>query len=518
MFATILGFSVILITFFLNLGYNPFVIVPHSVCCVCSWRTVAVQNQDSLLGVIYPVNGDTIIPCCISPETFIRTKKGLKRIDTLLFKGYSFINGGVPIERSSVNSVFPELSENSNCDNSLLWNSLNKKVIAKIPVVPTLEEYLFDKINKGCTNTNNLREAIDYYAANLFIEMRQANIKFALYNEIYDSNALKSLAVLDSLQDIALDRELKELSTKDMFINNGDTIYRDRMFILEDKHLVDFHCELSRSYLLCLIKDRAKHLDMPAMFTLTNMYLLAYFTEVPCVNFQCNFISNYGANKQEKKIIDEQIKEFGDPYEQVIFSDDILNRKLFAWYNVFNSLCSMDIGWNSTFFSNTMMSHIERSQNKSLEALKIQKEVISELSNIKQELDNADKFMREGLPSDISSSLWLDKLMNYIKLKDSTRYKYKNILEHFNKISFAYDFMNKMEADESFNQLKNKVMDSLLVKMKDHKTGIYNNEFENICKNFILVSMFRMYDIDNDLQKYLEYAEKKDSLFKMTEW
>ena len=523
-FATILGFSVILIAFFLNLGYNPFVIVPHSVCYVYSWRTVAVQNQDSLLGVIYPVNGDTIIPCCISPETCIRTKKGLKRIDTLLFKGYSFINGGVPIERSSVNSVFPELSKTSNNDNSLLWNSLSKKITAKILVVPTLEEYLYDKINKGHTNTNNLREAIDYYAAKLFIEMRQANIKFALYNEKYDSNALKSLAILDSLQDIALDWELKELSTKDMFINNGDTIYRDRMFILEDKHLVDFHCELSRSYLLCLIKDRANHLDMPAMFTLTSMYLLAYFTEVPCVNFQCNFISNYGVtlnyvkiNKQAKKIIDEQIKEFGDSYEQVISSDDILNRKLFAWYNVFNSLCSMDIGWNSTFFSNTMMSHFEEFQNKFLETLKIQKDIKSELSNIKQERDNADKFMLEGLSSDISSSLWLDKLMNYIKLKDSIRYKYKNILEFLNKISFAYDFMNKMEADESFNQLKNKVMDSLLVKMKDHKTGIYNNEFENICKNFILVSMFRMYDIDNDLQKYLEYTEKKDSLFKMTE-
>lgn len=96
MFAIILGFAVILITFFLNLGYNPFVVVPHSVCYVSSWRTVVVQNQDSLLGVIYPVNGDTIIPCCISPETCVITNEGAERIDSMLFKGnFPFTNGVV---------------------------------------------------------------------------------------------------------------------------------------------------------------------------------------------------------------------------------------------------------------------------------------------------------------------------------------------------------------------------------------------------------------------------------------
>lgn len=526
-FAVILGGAVILITFFLNLGYNPFVVVPHSVCYVSSWRTIVVQNKDSLLGVIYPVNGDTIIPCCISPETYVITNKGPKRVDILLSTGnYPFTDGLALIEKSSANSVSLELSENSNKDSSLLWNSSSKKVIAKIPVVPTLEEYLYDKINKGHTNTNNIREAINYYAAKLFIEMRQANVKFVLYNEKYDSNTLKSLSVLDSLQDIALDGELKELSTKDMFINNGKTIYRDRMSILEDKHLVDFHCELSRSYLLCLIKDRANHLDMPAMFTLTKMYLLVYFTKVPCMNIEwksnvTETLNSGQINKQTKEIINEQIEGYGNSNKQAIYSEDILNRKLFAWYNVFNSLCLMDIGWNSKSFVDNSMSYMKDFENQVLDMLKISKEIGGELSDIQWKLDSVSKILNGAIPlnnKEVSFALLVDILKNYHNTSNSCSKQYEIILELLDKMSFTCNLMSTMETDESFNQLKNKVVDSLLlVKMKEYKNGIYNNEFENICKNFILVSMLRMYDVDIDLKNYLEYTEKKDSFFKMVE-
>lgn len=518
MFAIILGVAVILITFFLNLGYNPFVIVPHSVCYVSSWRIAVVQNQDSLLGVIYPINGDTIIPCCISPETCVITNDGAKRIDYMLFKGnFPFTNGLASIEKSSASSIFPEQSKNINNDNTLLWNSLSKKVIAKIPVVPTLEEYLYDKINKGHTNTNNIREAIDYYAAKLFIEMRQANIRFALYNKKYDSNALKSLDVLDSLQNIALDRELKELFIIDMSIKNRDTIYIDHMDILEDKHLVDFHCELSRSYLLCLIKDRADHLDMPAMYTLARMYLLTYFTEVPFMKIQWTFNHNTSVTLNNEQI--NEIK-YENSYKQVISSEDILNKKLFAWYNVFNILCSMDIGWNSKSFADYNMSYLKERQNQILEVQKILNEIDNELSAAHKELDNANNFLNSVIPSiktkEISLALLVDMLKNYYNTTDSNSKRFENILNLLDKISFACDFTNTIETDKSFNRLKNKVVNLLLEKMKEHKTGIYNNEFENICKNFINVSMYRMYDVDYDLKNYLEYTEKKDSFFKMT--
>ena len=521
-FATVLGFVVLTMVFFLNLGYNPIVVVPHSVCYVNSWRTVVVQNQDSLLGVIYPVNGDTIIPCCISPETRtrVRIKEGPTRVDSLLSEGcYPFLNGAVSIEWPSAKSIFPKLSKNANVDSTLLWNPLSKKITAEIPVVPTLEEYLYNTINKGFTNTSTLREIIDYYAAKLFIEMRRANVKFVLYNEKYDSNTLKSLAVLDSLQDIALNKELKALSTKDMMVRKGYTIYRDRMDILEDKHLVDFHCELSRSYLLCLIKDRADHLDMPAMFTLLKTYLVVYFTGVPHMNITITNHWDYGYNVAVRKNGEQPINEmkYENSGTQSIYSEDILNKKLYAWYNIFNYLCVMDIGWNGQSFSDNIMAHFEKWQNHILEERqKKLEEVIDELSNICQELKSADDFFN-GLNSgndDISVALLTDNLKKYLNATDPKRYK--NMLETLDKISSVCDFIHTIETEESFYRLKNKVVGFLLVKMKEHETGIYNNEFENICKNFINVSIHRMYNVDSDLKNYLEYIEKKDSFFNAT--
>lgn len=495
--AMVFGFIVLMMTFFLNLGYNPFVILPHSVCNVVSWRTVIVQNQDSLFGIIYPVNGDTIIPCCISPSTHVITRNGSKKhIDEVLLEGYyPFTNGLTSIERFSETSIFSEQSDTFNIDQSLLWDSYSKKITAKIPIIPTLEEYLHNKRNKGLTDKSNLREAIDYYAAQLFIEMRQANVKFALHDEKYDYRILKSLAVLDSLQQLALDQELDEIFMKEMVINNGDTIFRDRMDILEDKHLVNFHCELSRSYLLCLIKDRANHLDMPAMFTLTNMYLLAYFTEVPFMNLRWIF----------------QVTLNDETHKQIICSEDILNKKLFAWYNVFNMLCLMDITWNVKFFTDNSMASL----NRFMEGLKISDEISNELLGIRQELDRSNNILSSAASSDISLTLLADELKNYFSATDPKRYE--NILEQLDKMSVVYDYANTMETDESFNRLKNRVVNPLLVRMKKHETGIYNNEFENICKNFINVSLYRRYDVDSDLKKYLEYTEKKDSFFKMTE-
>lgn len=509
-FATILGFAVVIITFFLNLGYNPFVVAPHSVCQVCSWRTAIVQNQDSLLGVVYPINGDTIIPCCISPETRVITSKGLKRIDTLLLKGYYSFNDGLVIERTSSKFISPEQSDTVNVDNSLSWDSYSKKITAKIPILPTLEEYLHDKIIKGLKNTTSLHDTIDYYAAKLFIEMRKANVNFALHDEKYDSYSLKSLAVLDSLQDIALERELEKLSTKDKAIRNIGIIYRDRMDILEDRHLVDFHCELSRSYILCLIKDRANHLDMLAMFTLVRTYLMAYFTEVPCMNMSINY-------KAEIFVHDNETTN-KSTYEKVIFSEDILNKKLFAWYDLFYGLCLMDIGWNVKSFYDNNISYLRDLLDKSFELSEILEGIYNELLNISQKLDEINDILKNAISSKNingeSSALLLDALQNYFEVRDPRRYE--NILELLDKLSFVCDFMNTMEADESFNCLKNKVVDLLLKKMKAHETGIYNNEFENICKNFINVSMYRRYNVDNDLEKYLEYTKKKDSFFDVT--
>lgn len=494
--ATVLGFAVIVITFFLNLGYNPIAVAPHSVRHVSSWREVVIQNSDSLFGVVFSTNNDTIIPCCI-PITI--------HIDTTLAKGNTPFYENVSIERHSSNSIFQNNLDTTNIDQSLIWSHRSKKITVQIPVVSTLEEYLHKKIKKSLSVKSNLKDSIDYYAAKLFVEMRNANIKFMLDSTKYDSKTLKSLVVLNSLQNTALDRELKKFSLRDTIKFRNKTIVRDHMDILEDKHLVDFHCELSRSYLLCLIKDRADHLDMPAMFTLMRTFLLAYFTEVPSMDIMYTFNSNISMNLNDIP--------YKRSYLIKICSNDILSRRLFAWYNVFNSLCLMDIRWNAKAFEENINSNLNNSLSRFEETTKTLQEIQNELSNILQIQQNGLKGILDGATSsDKSVSVLMDKLKNYFRTTDPK--SYEDIYKRLDAISAADDIINTVEADKSFFQLKRKVLDScLLVKMKEHDTNIYNNDFENICKLFITVSVFRCYNVGDNIKAYSEYIEDKDVLY-----
>lgn len=496
MAATVLGFAVIVITFFLNLGYNPIAIAPHSVRHVSSWREAIIQNSDSLFGVVFSTNNDTIIPCCI-PITI--------HIDTMLAKGNTPFAGSISIERHSSNSIFQNNLDTTNNNQSLIWCPISKKITGKIPVVSTLEEYLHKKVNNSLSVKSNLKDSIDYYAAKLFVEMRKANIKFMLDSTKYDSKTLKSLVVLNSLQNTALDRELKKFSLRDTIKFRGNVVDRDYMDILEDKHLVDFHCELSRSYLLCLIKDRADHLDMPAMFTLMNTFLLAYFTEVPSMGIRHTFNSNISMN------LNDISYERSDTIK--ICSDDILGKRLFAWYNVFNSLCLMDISWNAKTFEENINSNLNNSLSRLEENTKTLQEIQNELSNIRQILQNGLKGILDGATSSNKSvSVLMDKLKNYFRTTDPKRYE--DIYKRLDAISAADDIINTVEADKSFFHLKRKVLDScLLVKMKEDDTNIYNNDFENICKLFITVSVFRCYNVGDNIKAYSEYIEKKDVLY-----
>ena len=352
---------------------------------------------------------------------------------------------------------------------------------------------------------SNLKDSIDYYAAKLFIEMRKANVKFMLDSTKYDSKALKSLFVLNSLQNTALDRELKKFSLKDTIIFHRDTIVRDHMDILEDKHLVDFHCELSRTYLLCLIKDRADHLDMPAMFTLMRTFLLAYFTEVPSMDIMYTFNSNICMN------LNDISYDRSDTIK--IYSDDILSRRLFAWYNVFNSLCLMDIRWNAKTFEENINSNLNNSLSRLEEMTKALQVIQDELSNILQIQRNVLKGILDGATSSNKSvPVLMDKLKNYFRTTEPKRYE--DIYKRLDAISAADDIINTVEADKSFFHLKRKVLDScLLVNMKEHDTNIYNNDFENICKHFITVSVFRCYSVDDDIEDYSKYIKEKDVLY-----
>ena len=57
------------------------------------------------------------------------------------------------------------------------------------------------------------------------------------------------------------------------------------------------------------------------------------------------------------------------------------------------------------------------------------------------------------------------------------------------------------------------VATTLLPLLKERMTGIYNNAFENICKNLLLVSAMRGNDIQNNAKEFSEYLTEKHNLY-----
>lgn len=480
---TILGIAVLLSVFFLNLGFNPFVIKYNSVGRVLSWRTVEIYEKDSLgdkrMGVVYSTNGEQIIPCCVSNQ-FDREE------------------GVMPIEVYSSASPFIYDTIVNNADGSLIWEPKRKMIKGFIKTTPTLEEHLHKIRNKKPSNKSCYSDNVVYYAAQLFHEIREANINYLLTNQAYDLKVLKSLDIMDSLQKIALSNELDKFLSNDTTITDGGTkLIRPRLNVLEDKHLIDFNRELSRSILLCLIKDRANYSDMPAMFTLYTYYILAYFTDVPYMKIisTINISTQINLKTTNKNTIPD--KTYKNTTKKIILSDDILNRRVFAWYDLFNSLCYMDMMWNR----DNLYSGLNEYQE-------LINQFTQELSNLLSYTSIKD--ILKDSNTNNSLEVFMDYLKNYQKIFDPEYYE--TVLEKLKRININ---PNALEVDKSLKQIKDSVLVVLLHIMKTQHDGVYNNEFENICKNLILVTAYRGDVNQNDITEFSDYLNEKNGFFDM---
>ncbi len=459
----ILGIIVLVVTFILNLGYNPIAIKPSSVCHVSSWRSVIVRNLDSKatqkLGIVCSVNGKAIIPCCVSVDSAI-TK-------SLLESKYPFVDGGVPIQYTFINSPFADENKSSNMDSSLVWDYKNSIVKGVIPCAPTLEEYLQKTRSKQI-------DSIDYYASLLFTELREANINYLITGNSYDIKSLPSFEKLDSLQINALEKEL---------LKNNVNAPNNTIRVLEDKLLVDLYKEITRCFLLCLIKDRINQQDMPAMFSLATTYLLVYFTSVPAMSMKFKL-------KYTNNVLEDSVNIFHREGHYTIDSDDILERKLFAWHDLFKSMCLMDIGWNNESINNTRL--------------------LSILNEIITDLNQRHNISTMSISPDMDLKQLVQEIDRYTKLLYNTDY-YKSIKL---KVDSAKEYTGEViEGDSAIIYLKNRICCGLYPILNNHPNGIYNNSFEGIIRDLILVQAFRGYDITQDANTFSTYINHKYSFF-----
>lgn len=491
----VMGFLVLLTTYTLNLGFNPFTINPTNVSHVCSWRTVTLLKEDSLknkkLGIVYASTGINIIPFYMPYD---------EETDSLLSEGISTGNGYATIENTLTQ---PPLINNNITDNSLRWDSTSHHITADIPINPTLEQYLYKTRTKGLFKNCNLTDSINYYAAELFYELRNANIKFVITGKSYDLEALNALNILDSLQHKALDRRLKWFSPTAIDTSNSQRGHfkRNRIHALEDKHLIDFHRELCRTFLLCLIRDRTSQSDMPAMFNIASIYLPAFFAFVPKMSVILSPSHNITLNTNNGlEPVLQQLK-------CTIYAEDLLNGKLFAWYDLFNHLCLMDIGWNAETFQEKASNDTQKIAQIVQESNQILRDLLADLTEATGSLDD---FTLNGKNSNDKLTSLKKYVENKAKLTDKKYYD--DLLNRLENINLEAE-ITKRTIDRSFKALKDSVITTLLPIMENRYDGIYNNDFENVCKNLILVTTFRGCDAKDDINLLTKYLKEKDSFY-----
>ena len=466
------------------MGYNPFAIPVGKVARVNSWRTVLTCEQldgKNLYGA-FSANGDTIIPCCmdwgdsdsiIIENTSIFSRPGMCEI----------------IVKSRINPFENDLKANE--DNSLIWSRQNDTlgiITGKILLPPTLEERLYRTISKKLSSNSTLEDSVNYYSSKLFVEIRTANIKWLLKDEKYGLENLPSLSVLEKTQHRCLEKVIKEFSSqKDLAMRKERRIEQ----IMTDQDLVELQCNIVRSMLLNSIKERCRHHDIPRMFLLHTQLLFAFFHSTPKVNIEINSASNFNMRTS----INGESQSFSFPYYMNICSKDVFDRRAFAWYDMLNALCMQELEFNSRTF----------------EVIYSTDSIIPKIEEVAIALDDVSK-LSKFINGENSSKLNLNEAMDLLKIGlNLTTLDYWQSKR--DKMNVAVKLPSHLNEDVQFERLRKLVCNSLLNVLANRPTGVYNNCLENICRNMIIVSAFRGYDVSPDVERLKKYRNDNWSLF-----
>ena len=494
---SIVGISFVLIlSFIINLGYNPIYISPSNVFKVVSWKTVLAKNihKDSTniekMGVLYANNGEQILPYCIIIDSGVHKK--------LVKNDYYYSQVSIP--RFNTKSPFSHDSIVVNSNESLSYDPRNHSITGRLRINPILESHLRKiKEYEGRKNMSH-NDSIDLYATKVFLELRKIYIDYLLNGTTCNLKSIPSLYTLEGLQHDALKKELKIslLGFDKSIITGRETpAIRERIDILEDRHLVDFHRVLSRSLLLCILKDRIIHHDFPALFSLSDIYVFTFFPSVESLSFHVEGKISISLHTERDTI---RLHNKWD-----IYSDDITNKKLFAWYMLFNSLCYQDIAFNQKKFTKLISNDgFSKDLNRAL---------VNLTNELKKRVETAKLVYNNLKLSKLTVEEKISLTENYLNL-----FKKDAFVPLRNMIDSIKTTVTEIKPEQSFKQLLDELNSYLpRVLSQNDCNGIYNNDFENVLLNLCKVAIFRGYNVDSLGIKCLEdYQSKKKEVLDKT--
>lgn len=465
-------------TFFFCLGYNPLKISPSSVVKVYSWRTVFVEGEANRIG-IFSAQGDTIIPCCMD-----FSGKDSSILESIKEQSWQYEIKG----KANLNVYL--INKTSNSDGSIYKKG--NRYIGKILSVPTLEEHLRKTISKK--SLNNLQDSIDYLSCKLYVEMRDANIKWLLYGKKYDFKSLSSLSELIKLQSACLNSALATFSSKKDPVKNAN---RKAEQVIEDQDLIEICSQIAKSMLLCMIKDRYECQDFPTLFTLHRTYSFAFFPLTPCLSISLSYNNQLQLNTK----INSTVDSLKNTYIAKICTDDVRNKRAFAWYDLVNFLCLQDISYHAKTFEEmyTDKSNVNDKLQETYEILKRYKNDFATLSQMRKSNNSLKN-------KSLENHIGLAKL--YINMMKPEYFK-----EMKNALKVEIKEPTYIEADVRFAELRDTVQNTFVALLAKRPIGLYNNCLENICRNLIVVSAFRGYDVEKDIKSLNNYDEQNKQIF-----
>lgn len=431
----------LLILWYFSLGYNPIAISSDKIVHVYSWRTVVVHDKKTNKYGVLTADGECIIP-------YVKTETNDRILKKNPFEGGYF---------SISNSAFKNkeiMSDTATADSSFV---VKKGIITgKVLIAPTLEEYLVRTRKKGLNaSICTLHDSIAYYAALAFTDIRKENIRYLMTSKPYDESSVPSLVVLDSLQAVSLSRQIIWLNDSTM----TNKIRRCNTDILDDGAMSAIYRELSKSFLLCILRDELAKKRTPNVFFLQTIMAVAYFNQVSGIDFTWN----------ESVSTVTGFLDINEKYE--INSNDFYTNKLFAWYDLFCLLCDNDVCFNPNV---QLTADLTPKVKKQIEKI----DSISKRINSK----NIDE-----IPLDSAIELYLKNRNTIDSLKNNINYG-----KNSDNFHYADERLSFFRVHTAFKALS-------IILQKKYR-GVYNNALETAYLKLINVGFVNKYNLKEDIE------------------
>ena len=449
---------VIIITFVLNIGFNPIRIDYDTVTHVYSWKEVTVKDGTNHIGIAEAFSGDTLIPCVFDS----------------IYNNYLYHSSNrIQYKCDTVDYV-----------GQYRYDVKKGKVEYQCLYIPSREQYIYRIANRAKIDTT-LSDSIQYYAAKTYFELRNSNIDFLQKGNLYAIDAIPSLSFLYKTQIEELDRSLETLKVGNV----------------SGKSVADFNKSFARAFYLCMVKDRIVKKDSINLFSLCQKILPMYFYD-SSTDFEITENSAFNINFGEfHKSYNTRIK-LSDMRESAGDSKIGNDQRIEAWYHYIEFLTLLDISLNSTMYASNLesqvLSIIYQTQEQVREIEEKMRKQNNRLTKL-NELTSKEKLTPEQLSEAISLAV------EGIKEWDSSNKQITNTKQYvIGELSNLIE--ERVQIDMDFRQLINKVFLVLPAIVSDSQ-NIYNADFNNICELLYMVAAVRLYDMSSVYLQQLEYMD-----------